>query len=236
MLAGIFVLLALMLIPTLRGYLSQRAQIDALETEVATRQAAVDQLQGDLARWSDPAFVEQQARQRLKFVRPGETSYQVIDVEGLSGRDLSGTGSVVRPETTGETTWYSRMWSSLDAADSLSPQDVSAPLAPIDPAADERPGAPAASGVPPAPGTSAPAQPGGTQASTPPGTDATREPPAAGTPSAADPAPERSAGTARSTAPGSGSTRTVTTGASTTAGTATRTAPARSGPATTSPQ
>ena len=31
----------------------------------------------------DPAHVEQQARERLKFVRPGETAYQVIGAEKL---------------------------------------------------------------------------------------------------------------------------------------------------------
>lgn len=167
-LAGILVVLALMLVPTLRGYLSQRAQIEALEEEVAQRTQAVDQLGRELSRWDDPAFVEQEARRRLKFVRPGETSYQVLDAEGLSGSELAAAGSVVRPNEAAGTTWYGRVWSSLDAADSLSPKDVNAPLAPISPdsSAPSAPvsGAPASSGT----GTSD----GGTGAS---GTDGTDE-------------------------------------------------------------
>lgn len=150
-LAAILVVLALMLIPTLRGYLGQRAQIAALEEEVAQRSAAVDRLDGELARWEDPAYVEQQARARLKFVRPGETSYQVLDAEGLTGAALAESGSVVRPNEAADTTWYGRVWSSLDAADSLSPKDVNAPLAPIAPDAGQTlpttPGSPASSGT-----------------------------------------------------------------------------------------
>lgn len=153
-LAGILIVLGLMLVPALRGYLAQRAQIAALEEEVAQRSQAVDRLQGDLRRWEDPAFVEQQARQRLKFVRPGETSYQVLDADGLTGSALAASGSVVRPNEAAGTTWYGRVWSSLDAADSLSPKDVNAPLAPIAPAGEgadssspTTPGAPASSGT-----------------------------------------------------------------------------------------
>ena len=80
-------------------------------------------------------YVEQQARDRLKFVRPGETRYQVLGAEGLTGAELADSGSVVRPGPGGDHAWYNRVWDSLDAADSLSPKDVNAPLAPISPGA-----------------------------------------------------------------------------------------------------
>lgn len=140
-----------MLVPTLRGYLSQRAALAALEQEVAERTAAVDRLGRELARWDDPAYIEQQARHRLKFVRPGETSYQVLDADGLTGQALAASGSVVRPNEAAGSTWYGRVWGSLDAADSLSPKDVNAPLAPIAPDAgatiEPTPGSPASSGT-----------------------------------------------------------------------------------------
>lgn len=134
-LAAIVVLLMLMLVPTLRGFLSQRAQIAALEEEVATREANIAALDHELKQWDDPAYVEQQARDRLKYVRPGETRYQVLGAEGLTGAELAESGSVVRPDQGGARTWYHRVWDSLDAADSLSPKDVNAPLAPISPGA-----------------------------------------------------------------------------------------------------
>lgn len=146
---AILVVLMLMLIPTLRGYLSQRAQIAALEEEVATRQENVRTLDAELARWEDPAHIEKQARERLKYVRPGETRYQVLGAEGLTGRELATSGSVVRPDEQGMTPWYGRIWESLDATDSLSPKDVDAPLAPISPGATEaETGVPGADGSP----------------------------------------------------------------------------------------
>ncbi|MGC5077052.1 FtsB family cell division protein [Agrococcus sp. DT81.2] len=73
-LAG-FVVLA----PTIGLLLEQRRDIAAMEAQVAAQQANVEALQTDQARWDDPAYIEAQARDRLFFVYPGETSFVVLD-------------------------------------------------------------------------------------------------------------------------------------------------------------
>ncbi len=60
-LASIFVLLAITLVPTLRSYLRQQGDIEALREQVAGQRVTVEELQKEQARWNDPAYVEQQA-------------------------------------------------------------------------------------------------------------------------------------------------------------------------------
>ncbi|MFF2053987.1 septum formation initiator family protein [Leifsonia sp. NPDC058194] len=76
---GILVLAVVILAPTLQAFAQQRSQI-------ADQQAAVDKLSGQVdaakaqrARWNDPSYIRAQARDRLYYVMPGETSYLVID-------------------------------------------------------------------------------------------------------------------------------------------------------------
>lgn len=79
---AIFVLLVTALIvlaPSLRLLVEQQNEIAALEREVAEQQAAVEGLQTEIDRWSDPAYIEAQARDRLLYVYPGDISYLVID-------------------------------------------------------------------------------------------------------------------------------------------------------------
>ena len=72
-LASIFVLLAVTLVPTLRSYLRQQGDIDALRGAGGEQRQGREELQKEQARWNDPAYVEQQARERLKFVKVGES-------------------------------------------------------------------------------------------------------------------------------------------------------------------
>lgn len=67
------------LAPTVGLLIEQRREIAAVEARVAEQQAAVEELGEELARWDDPAYVEAQARDRLYYVHPGETSFVVID-------------------------------------------------------------------------------------------------------------------------------------------------------------
>ena len=56
----------------------QRQQIAQLEREVAEASERLDQIDAEVARWSDPAYIEAQARDRLFYVYPGDTSYLVL--------------------------------------------------------------------------------------------------------------------------------------------------------------
>jgi len=70
-------LAVVVLAPSLRLLVEQQQEIAALQRSVDAQRASVVDLQSELDRWSDPAYIESQARQRLLFVYPGEFSYLV---------------------------------------------------------------------------------------------------------------------------------------------------------------
>jgi len=125
-LASIAVLLAITLVPTLRSYLHQQGRIDSLRHQVAQQQAGVADLQKEQARWNDDAYVMQQARERLKFVKVGEKSYTVIDPKP-DAKSLAGGGAAVETKASGGT-WYSHLWDSVQVADA-GPAESRAPAA-----------------------------------------------------------------------------------------------------------
>ncbi|SKB02802.1 Cell division protein FtsB [Agreia bicolorata] len=76
---GVLVVFVVVLAPGLRLYIEQRQQLAALQQAVTDKQTQNAQLDSQVARWSDPAYIKAQARDRLYFVMPGETSFLVID-------------------------------------------------------------------------------------------------------------------------------------------------------------
>lgn len=122
---AVTILLAVMAIgPTARAYLQQRAELEQLQAEVEAIQNQNADLEAELARWSDPNFVAAQARERLGYVRPGETPYRVVDPEVVSERapevdaELGPTGLVGSAD---DSVWYEVVWSSIELAGSVAP-------------------------------------------------------------------------------------------------------------------
>jgi cell division protein FtsB len=76
---SLLVLTIVVLAPSLRTLVDQQNQLAALRASVAEHQDAVTALEGDIARWDDPAYIEAQARDRLVYVYPGDYTYLVID-------------------------------------------------------------------------------------------------------------------------------------------------------------
>ncbi len=76
---GLVVLSVIVLAPGLRILLEQQQQLQELRHSVDEQKNAVDDLEEEVARWGDPAYIEAQARDRLLYVYPGEFSYLVID-------------------------------------------------------------------------------------------------------------------------------------------------------------
>ena len=86
------------LAPGLRTFIEQRQQIALLEQQVADAQADVDDLDAEIARWSDPAYIEAQARDRLYYVYPGDITFLVIG--GEEGLDDGGLPVSAEIQTT----------------------------------------------------------------------------------------------------------------------------------------
>ena len=102
----------------LRQYLAQRSQLSALEHQNADTSQQVAALQSELAKWNDPAYVAIQARERLHYVRPGETGY-IVPNPSASSEPLGIPAPSVQA-------WYDRLWSTVK---SPSPEPSTSPSA-----------------------------------------------------------------------------------------------------------
>ena len=109
-----------LLFPTVRAYLAQRADNDRLVQHVAEARTQNEDLTAELNRWTDDAYVAAQARERLAFVLPGETAFRVVDPETVPDPaaptvDVTGSGpALVAAGTT--TPWYATIWESVQVA------------------------------------------------------------------------------------------------------------------------
>ncbi|WP_235561232.1 FtsB family cell division protein [Microbacterium sp. Leaf151] len=74
---GLVVLGTFVLVPSVGTYMDQRQQIQALESAVKIGQSEVEDLQMQRDRWSDPAYIRTQARERLGYTFPGEVVYLI---------------------------------------------------------------------------------------------------------------------------------------------------------------
>ena len=115
-LVTILVVLAVTLAPTARSLLRQRGEIAALQDKVVQQQQSVADLQREQARWADPAYVEQQARERLKFVKVGDRSYSVIDPATEVPKPPT-SAVVAAPQADANAPWYGQVWESVRLAD-----------------------------------------------------------------------------------------------------------------------
>lgn len=70
------------LAPSLKTFVEQQQQIAQLREQVEHAQTDVDDLNAEIDRWSDPAYIEAQARDRLFYVYPGDITFLVIGDDG----------------------------------------------------------------------------------------------------------------------------------------------------------
>ena len=112
-LAVVVCLLAISLAYPLREYLAQRSEIGQYRGIVQEQRARVAELEKAHKRWQDPAYVEAQARERLRYVMPGETAYVVLEPDEAPAPD----GVVERlPEEQTPSPWFADLWDSVEAA------------------------------------------------------------------------------------------------------------------------
>ncbi|MFV0633803.1 septum formation initiator family protein [Demequina sp.] len=108
--------------PSVRAYMDQEAMLESLRTEAADARAEVEDLEANVARWDDPAYVVAQARERLAYVLPGETPFRVIDPETVTGHAEGSPAAERDPEALTGATWYDRLWGSVvDSGEATAP-------------------------------------------------------------------------------------------------------------------
>ncbi|MDH6518554.1 cell division protein FtsB [Streptomyces sp. SAI-208] len=93
----------------IRQYVSQRAEIADLQREKEQAAERVEKLRDLKARWQDDAYAEQQIRQRLHYVMPGETGFIVVDPDAAK-QSRTDLGAADRP-------WYANVWDGVDKSD-----------------------------------------------------------------------------------------------------------------------
>ncbi|WP_300342305.1 septum formation initiator family protein [Nesterenkonia sp.] len=96
------------LVPTVRTYLQQQAEISELREQIAAEQQRQGELYTELQRWDDPEFVRQQARERINLVMPGERRYHVMG--DLSDVEVESASDVADPE---DPAWTDELWESV---------------------------------------------------------------------------------------------------------------------------
>jgi cell division protein FtsB len=107
LLAALVCVLTLSVAVPVRNYLGQRAELAAV---YAQQRMLVDKIAELVRRRSllaDPEHIETQARERLRYVRPGQAPYLV---QLPPGRTIAGTGGV---QSSGQP-WYDQLWKSIN--------------------------------------------------------------------------------------------------------------------------
>jgi cell division protein FtsB len=115
-LGAVLILLAVVLAPPLHRYLAARGALQQADRQRVEDQRQLAELRQQLAQWDDPAFIEQQARDRLQYAMPGDTMYVVIRPgakTGVGGQQQRDTEAVQVPGGT----WNERLWGSALTAD-----------------------------------------------------------------------------------------------------------------------
>jgi cell division protein FtsB len=109
-LIAIIFVFTLTLAPPIKNYFTQRAQINALKSQVASDRTALEKARAELSIWQDPNYIKSQARERLHFVMPGERQYIV------TGTDITKS----QPQTTqiagqlpAGAPWYTKLIASV---------------------------------------------------------------------------------------------------------------------------
>ena len=111
-LAVVCLLAFVVIFTSLRAYLSQQAQYDAVVDKIKEASDTSTTLENELAQWKDDTYVRSQVRERLGYVMPGDTSYVVVGADSMKETEASGgatPGSQDAP-------WYKELRDSSRAA------------------------------------------------------------------------------------------------------------------------
>ncbi|WP_240510478.1 FtsB family cell division protein [Corynebacterium hadale] len=113
----------------LRNYYEGRAEIARAQSSIEQLERRKAQLEEDIAKYDDPAYVEQETRRRLGVMAEGESAWRIIDPR------MSHSPSITTDELPDERSWPAVMWDSLREL----PEAPEAPAAPesVEPPAGE---------------------------------------------------------------------------------------------------
>lgn len=113
---------------SLRVYVNQRQDIADTKAQIVRSHNHIDRLHDEIDRWHNDDYVRIQARERLGWVKPGETGYRVVGSDGKAVTKGSGVAdeSDSGSDSKKESAWYDKLVGSMKHADrppSTKPRD-----------------------------------------------------------------------------------------------------------------
>ena len=93
-------------------WVDQRGGINSLNAQIRNERARVAQLERQHQRWSDPTYIEKQARRRLHYMTPGAKSHVVYGKKAHARHSATGTTTTLAAGGP----WYSQLWQSMQVA------------------------------------------------------------------------------------------------------------------------
>ncbi|MDP5227430.1 MULTISPECIES: septum formation initiator family protein [Arthrobacter] len=112
----VMVAITVLLAPTVKNWWDQRQQISQLQADIRARQAERQDLTKQISRWNDPAYVRQQARDRINMVMPGEIGYWVFGKDGGTAGIPAGTPDGTAAATGQDEPWTQKFLDSVREA------------------------------------------------------------------------------------------------------------------------
>lgn len=107
-LAAVVCMLALSVAVPLRNYAGQRSELAAVYEQQHVLADKVAELQRRRDLLADPQHIQAQARERLRYVRPGEAPYLVQLPPGAIAAAGTGHAEAARQ------LWYAELWKSIN--------------------------------------------------------------------------------------------------------------------------
>jgi cell division protein FtsB len=108
LLAAVVCVLILSVAVPLRNYVDQRAELSAVYEQQHVLADKIAELERRRVLLADPEHIETQARERLRYVRPGEAPYLVQLPPGSVVTGADGVSPAGSP-------WYSELWKSINS-------------------------------------------------------------------------------------------------------------------------
>lgn len=114
----VFAIIGILIISNpLTQYLEQKESIRQAQADLVAAQQRVEDLENELALWKDPVYIQAQARERLGYVMPGQTLYQVADpAHGDAAEQLEDRTAEVERQRRESTPFYVTAWDSIAVA------------------------------------------------------------------------------------------------------------------------
>lgn len=121
----IVILASIELVSTFHTYALNLSQLNSLRKQEASLIAQKQELENNINRWNDNAYVTAQARDRLGFVFAGEQAIRVLHPEAVTGTTSTESNGSSDNSTSEDKPWYEEMASAFEKADKGSSKHTS---------------------------------------------------------------------------------------------------------------